>query len=254
MLLAVDVGNTQTTMGVYDGEEMRASWRVASERSWTADQVLVHLRNLIAFDDVEGKIDDAILCSGVPVLTTAWQGALKKMLGKSVHTVSAENDYGIPVVYPNRKEIGADRIADAVSALDRYGPATIVVDFGTATTMGVISDKGEFIGGLIAPGLQISADALFGRAAKLAQVDLQAPGHLIGKNTTEAMQAGIIYGDVARIDGLVSMIEQELGYETTVVATGGLHSLVAPLSSKIQYSDINLTLNGLRIIHERISE
>lgn len=253
MLLAVDIGNTQTTMGVYDGDEMRASWRVSSDRSWASDQILIQLRSLVSLDGgVEGKIDDAIVCSGVPVLTDAWQGALEHMLGKPAHTVSAANDYGLPVVYPNPQEIGPDRIADAVAALEKYGPSTIVVDLGTATNIGVVNDRGEFIGGLIAPGMQISADALFQRAAKLAQVELKAPDRVIGKSTVEAMQSGIVYGEVARVDGLVSMIERELGYEATVVATGGLHPLVAPLSSKIQHSDGNLTLDGLRIISERI--
>ena len=253
MLLTVDIGNTQTVMGVFDGDNMSASWRVASDKTATSDQVLIQLNELIGLHQLQGAIDDSIICSVVPALSSAWQRALERIVGKPAYSVNSADDYGLEFDYPTPREIGPDRIADAIAALDKYGCPAIVVDLGTATNIEVINEKAQFIGGVIAPGLQVSANALFSSAAKLAQVDLSAPKHTIGHNTIEAVQSGLVYGEVARIDGLVERIKQELGYDAKVIATGGLHSLIAPISNTIDYSDANLTLDGLKIIYDRIS-
>ncbi len=253
MLLAVDVGNTHTVVGVYDGADLRKSWRVSSDRSWTSTQVMIQLDQLLKLDgDVAGQIGESIISSVVPSLSHAWQKAICAVVGNPAHNVSAANDYGMKVDYPNPREIGPDRIADAIAAVEKYGAPTIVVDLGTATNIEVINKTGSFVGGVIAPGIQVSADALFSSAARLAQVDLRAPLHVVGKNTIEAVQSGLTYGEVARIDGLVAMIKRELGYDAKVVATGGLHSMIAPISSTIDYRDPNLTLDGLRIINDRL--
>ncbi len=253
MLLAVDVGNTHTVVGIYDGDDLRSSWRVSSDRTWTSTQILIQLGELLSLEgDVSNEIEDSIISSVVPSLTHAWQKAILNVTGKLAHNVSAANDYGMKVNYPNPREIGPDRIADAIAAIEKYGAPTIVVDLGTATNIEVINRDGEFVGGVIAPGIQVSADALSSSAARLAQVDLKAPRQVICKNTIEAVQSGLIYGEVARIDGLVQMIKHELGYNAVVVATGGLHSMIASISSTIEYRDPNLTLDGLKIINSRL--
>lgn len=252
MLLAVDIGNTQTVLGVYDGEELRVSWRVASDKTATADQVLIQLHELLGLEaGLLGKVDDGIISSVVPILTTAWTRALEKSFGRPPEIVRASEDYGVPIKYVNPRELGPDRIADAVGAIAKYGAPVIVVDLGTATNIEVIDRDGAFLGGVIAPGLTVSANALFSSAARLAAVDLEVPKHVIGRNTVEAVQAGLTFGEVERIDGLVERIERELGYEATVVATGGLHGLMAPISRTIDVCDGLLTLDGLRIIHSR---
>ena len=253
MLLAVDVGNTHTVVGIYDGDELRSSWRVASDRTWTSTQVLIQLDSLLKLDgDAAGQLEESIVSSVVPPLTHAWHKAICEIVGRPAHNVCAANDYGMRVDYPNPREIGPDRIADAIAAVEKYGAPTIVVDLGTATNIEVIDCEGRFVGGVIAPGIQVSSDALFSSAARLAQVDLRAPANVVGKNTMEAVQSGLTYGEVARIDGLVEMVKHELGYDATVVATGGLHSMIASISSTIDYRDPNLTLDGLKIINSRL--
>lgn len=254
MLLAVDIGNTQTVIGVYEADELRASWRVASDKDATSDQVLIQLHDLLGLEEgLREGVDDAIISSVVPVLTRAWTAALERALGNKPHVVSAAEDYGIKIKYVNPRELGPDRIADAVAALAKYGAPVIVVDLGTATNIEVIDRDGAFLGGVIAPGLTVSANALFSTAARLAAVDLEVPAHVIGRNTVEAVQAGLTFGEVERIDGLVERIERELGYEATVIATGGLHGLMAPISRTIDVCDGLLTLDGLRIIRDRLA-
>ena len=254
MLLAIDIGNTQTVIGVYDGDDLRASWRVASNKDATADEVVIQLHGLLNLEEnlVDG-IADAIISSVVPVLTLSWQVAIRRLIGHEPHIVSAREDYGLPIKYRNPREIGPDRIADAIAVVAKYGAPAIVVDLGTATNIEVIDEDGAFLGGVIAPGVYVSANALFASAARLAQVDVEVPEHVIGQSTVEAVQAGLTYGEVERIDGLVERIKAELGYDATVIATGGLHSIIAPISRTIDHCDKMLTLEGLKIIHDRMA-
>ena len=234
---------------------MQAFWRVESDKGSTSDQILIQLNALIGLrSELAEHIDSGIISSVVPVLTTAWKRAVGLVVGEgSVQIVDATCDYGVEVKYRNRREIGPDRIADAVAAVAKYGAPAIVVDLGTATNIEVIDADGAFLGGIIAPGLQVSANALFASAARLSQIDVVVPEHVIGQSTAEAVQSGLLFGEVSRIDGLVDRIKAELGYDAQVIATGGLHMLVAPISRTIEHCDPYLTLDGLRIIHERIA-
>ncbi len=255
MLIAVDVGNTQTTIGVFDGEETLAFWRVPSESRSTSDQVMIQLHSLLGLKEgLLGSIDGAVVSSVVPTLTIAWKDALAELLdGKGrLEVVDASRDYGVPIGLANPAEIGPDRIADAVGAIAKYGAPVIVVDLGTATNIEVIGPDGTFMGGVIVPGIAVSANAMFTTAARLAQVDLSIPDRVVGRGTVEAIQAGLTFGEASRIDGLVEMIREEIGCpDVPVVATGGLTSLVAPISSTIDACDGFLTLDGLRIIFEK---
>ncbi|MBR2522108.1 MAG: type III pantothenate kinase [Coriobacteriales bacterium] len=254
MLLAVDIGNTQTAVGIYDGKELRASWRIESDSKATSDQLLVQINSLIKLKGHgELFVTEAIVSSVVPMLTLSWVEALEFLIGEggSVDIVNAAEDYGIPVKYENRREIGPDRICDAVAAVAKYGAPVIVIDLGTATNIEAIDDEGAFLGGIIAPGLRVSAEALFSHAARLSSIDIKVPEHAIGRSTTEAVQSGLTFGEVDRIDGLVDRIKAEMGCDATVVATGGYHQLMLPISRTIDYADGLLTLDGLRIIHER---
>ncbi len=252
MLLAIDVGNTQTVVGVYQGEKLLHRWRVATNKNHTCDELRVKLVPLlnsegIGFDDLRGMA----LASVVPRLTEAWCAAARGMMGRDalVCTAEAAGDL-FEADYPNPGEIGADRVADAVAAKALYGAPVIVVDFGTATNMEVVDARGKFVGGIIAPGVETSASALFSHATKLGAIDLVNPGTAIGHNTEQAIQAGIVYGETDRVDGLVRRIFDQLGYEATVVATGGLASRVAELSSTITVTNGDLTLEGLRLVYE----
>lgn len=252
MLLAIDVGNTQTVVGVYDGDILRHMWRVATDKRHTSDELRVKLVPLFAsegigFDEVRG----AALASVVPRLTQAWCDALHHMIDKDALVCSAETSRGLfEADYANEHEIGADRIADAVAARELYGAPVIVVDFGTATNIEVIDRRGKFVGGVIAPGIDTSASALFSHATRLAAIELVDPHTAIGGNTEQAIQAGIVYGEVDRVDGLINRIFAQLGYEATVVATGGLASCVAELSRAISVFTPELTLEGLRLLYE----
>ena len=225
MLLAIDVGNTQTVLGVYENKKLRFRWRVATNKLHTCDELRVKLIPLlssegVSFDDISG----VALASVVPALTDAWQQATKQMIGVRAVVCTAENAAGLFDAgdYPNPREIGADRIADCVAARMLYGSPVVVVDFGTATNMEVIDGNGAFAGGVIAPGVDTSARALFSHATKLGAIELVNPHTSIGRNTAQAMQVGIVYGEADRVDGLVNRIFEQLGYKAAVVATGGL--------------------------------
>ena len=259
MLLAIDIGNTQPTIGLYRAEEgvaplddeLVAHWRIATEPAHTADQVLNALQGVFSFTESRlSHVHDVVIASVVPPLTATWGEAVRHFLEKEAHIVHASADYGLPIHYDNPHEIGADRIADALAAKAIYGAPAVVVDLGTATNIEVVDCEGAFAGGIIAPGLMTSADALFRAAARLAAVDIEQPAHVVGKTTKEAMQSGLTFGEVARIDGLVERIFDELGYRAPVIATGGLFSFVQPMSSTITNTDEFLTLKGLRIIYE----
>ena len=234
MLLAIDVGNTQTVVGIYQDGSLQYRWRVATNKSHTSDELRVKLVPLLASEGL--KLDDVrgvALASVVPALTMAWCAAAYRMIGKDALVCSAETAGSLfEADYPNPHEIGADRVADAVAAKALYGAPVIVVDFGTATNMEVVDADGRFIGGVIAPGVETSASALFSH------------------NPEEAIQAGIVYGEVDRVDGIIRRIFAQLGYETPVVATGGLASRVAAQSQTITAINPELTLEGLRLVYE----
>ena len=252
MLLVIDVGNTQTVIGVFEKTQLKHMWRVATSKVDTSDELRMKVRPLLFMEDVDAsEVDGAAIASVVPALTSAWCQALERLIGVEPVVCNAaaagdlfETDYD----YPN--EIGADRIADAVAAKVLYGAPVIVVDFGTATNLEVIDREGRFVGGIIAPGLETSAKALFSHATKLPAIELADPGSAIGKNTVHAMQSGIVYGEADRVDGFVTRVFDELGYTAPVVATGGLATTMAPLCHTVTTTNPELTLEGLRLVYE----
>lgn len=253
MLLAIDVGNTQTVIGVYDGEELRHMWRIATNKNHTSDELRLKLMPLLSSEGIGADdLGGAALASVVPQLTHGWRSALRKLVGADplVCTADSAGEELFPTAYANPAEIGADRVADAVAARALYGQPVVVVDFGTATNIEVVDRDGAFAGGVIAPGVETSASALFSHANRLSAIELEDPHTAIGGNTAQAIQAGIVYGEADRVDGLVRRIFEQLGYEAPVVATGGLASRVAPLSRTITHVNKELTLEGLRRIYE----
>ena len=264
-LLAIDVGNTQTVIGLYALEggspapdraadtDLLDHWRIATNVERTADEYALLFQEFLAFHGFGWPADVAgfAVCSSVPRVTGALRRFSERYLAQEALVVEPGVKTGMPILYDNPREVGSDRIADAVAAWDLFGGPTIVIDFGTATTFEAISAKGEYLGGAIFPGIDISLDALFGRAAALRRVELVEPEHVIGRSTVESMQSGAVYGFTAVVDGMVHRIEDELGESTTVVATGGLSGLIAPLSDTIEHHEPWLTLHGLRLIHEK---
>ena len=251
MLLAVDVGNTQTSFGVFDGDELCCSWRISTNKEETADELAVTLTNLLNLQGLKLKDIDAIIISSVvPHCTASLIEMAQSIFKLEAIVVGPGTKTGIPILYDNPHEVGADRIANAVAAYDIYGGPVIVVDFGTATTFDAISSKGEYLGGAIAPGIETSAEALFEMAAKLSQVDLKVPSKAIGKNTTESLQSGIMLGFVGQVDKIVSLIKGEMEENSTVVATGGLAGLFASKCEFVDEVNLTLTLQGLKKIFE----
>jgi type III pantothenate kinase len=246
VLLAVDVGNTQTALGLYADAELTDNWRLATERSTTADELGVLLGGLLDFDRVEG----ICLASTVPVLIREWETLAVKWAQAPLLVVGPGVKTGIPIRYDDPREVGPDRIVNAVSAKERYGAPVIVVDFGTSTNFDVVSPEGEYVGGVLAPGIETSMEALFARAARLVKVDYAAPATVIGKTTVGGLQSGLVYGFAGQVDGIVGRIREELGAEARAIATGGLADLVAPHSRTIESVDAFLTLDGLRMVWE----
>jgi len=246
VLLAVDVGNTQTALGLYAGEELRDHWRLATERSSTADELGVLLGGLLELEDVQG----ICLASTVPVLVREWEAVAAKWARAPLLVVGPGVKTGIPIRYDDPREVGPDRIANSVAAKTRYGAPVIVVDFGTSTNFDVVSPDGEYIGGVIAPGIEISMDALFARAARLVNVDYTPPSTVIGKTTVQGLQSGLVFGFAGQVDGIVGRIREELGAEAPAIATGGLADLVSPHARTIERVDSYLTLEGLRLVWE----
>ena len=252
MLLVVDVGNTQTHFGTYQGGELVEHWRFATVRDSTADEIGAALRNLVELRGVDlEQIDSSIVSSTVPQLGPQWLEMTERYLGHEMLVVGPGFKTGMPLRYDNPREIGADRLVNAVAAYERTQGACIVVDFGTAITYDPVSAEGEYLGGIISPGVEISVAALASRAAKLPKVDLEPPRALIGKSTIEAIRSGVIYGFAAMVDGIVARLLEEMGEETATIATGGLARHIVPFTERIDEIDDLLTLEGLRILFER---
>ncbi|WP_437968245.1 type III pantothenate kinase [Sorangium sp. So ce260] len=281
MLLAIDVGNTNISFGVLEGEVLRHHLRCESARSRTADEYAVLVRQMLDLRRVDlARIDSAIIASVVPTLTDTMVGLVERAFGIEPLVVGPGIKTGMAILYENPREVGADRIVNAVAAHewmkrppeppphaapprepaadpargDHAASGVIVVDFGTATTFDCVTPKGEYLGGVIAPGIQISAEALFSRAARLSRVEIALPPRVVGRNPVHSMQSGIVYGYAGLVDGLVGRLRRELGYPCRVIATGGLARLIAPQTETIEVVDDDLTLTGLRLIYERNAE
>ena len=252
MLLVIDVGNTNIVYGLFQGQTLAHQFRVESGRGRTADEFAVVLRQLLNMHGVDPScVDAAIIASVVPALTEPMVDVVRKSFGREALVVGPGIRTGLPILIDNPREAGADRIVNAVAGFAKIGGAVIVVDFGTATTFDCVSAKGEYLGGAICPGIQISADALFSRGAKLPRVEILKPARALGKSTVSAMQSGIVFGYVGLVDGLVARLREELGGSMAAIATGGLARLIAPLSRTIDEVCDDLTLVGLRILYER---
>ena len=246
-LLAVDVGNTQTALGLYENGELTRHWRLATEPQRTGDELGLLLGGLLDL----GAVDGICLASTVPVLVRAFE-ELAGVVGAPLLVLGPGTRTGIPVRYDDPREVGPDRIANAVAARERYGAPCIVVDFGTSTNFDVVSPAGEYVGGVLAPGIEVSMDALFERAARLVKVDFVAPESAIGKTTESALRSGLVFGFAGQVDGIVGRIRAELGdAAAAVIATGGLADLIAPHAKTIERVDPFLTLEGLRLVWER---
>src|SRR4051794_25585310 len=253
MLLVVDVGNTQTHLGTFDGERLVEHWRFATVRTSTADELGAALRSLLGlrgmtFDDIHASI----VSSTVPQLRPEWTEMAARYLGHTMPVVGPGLRTGMAIRYDNPREIGPDRLVNAVAGYAKLGGPCVIVDFGTAVTHDVVSGDGEYLGGVIFPGVEISLEALSARAAALPTVDLTAPRSLIGKSTVDAIRAGVLYGFAGMVDGIIGRLHAELG-EFTTLATGGLAGRVVPFCTSIDEADDLLTLTGLRIIWERNS-
>ncbi|MCE5203401.1 MAG: type III pantothenate kinase [Actinomycetia bacterium] len=252
MILGIDVGNTQTVLGLFSDDALDGHWRVSTDATLTADELRVKLGALLALEGVDWTdLERVVLSSVVPALTDRYEEMIERATGRPPMVVGPGIKTGMPIRYDNPHEVGADRIVNGVAAYAAYGGPVIVVDFGTATTLDVIDATGAYLGGAIAPGVETSAEALFARAARLAKVDLEPPATVIGTNTRQSLQAGLLLGSASMVDGLVRRIWGELGGECRVVATGGLAARMAPLCETVSDLDSDLTLRGLLLVYKR---
>jgi len=248
MLLAIDVGNTQTVFGLFDGDRLTEQFRVGTDRAHTGDELAVMLRAFVELDALEG----IVLCSSVPPLVREYEQFAERWVGVELLVLGPGVSTGVPIRYDDPREVGPDRIANAVAARERYGMPAVVVDFGTSTNFDVINAAGEFAGGVLAPGIEISMDALFARAARLPKVPFVAPERVISQTTVAALQSGLVYGFAGQVDAIVERIRDELeAPDAPVIATGGLAELIAPHTRTISRVDLDLTLEGLRVVWAR---
>jgi type III pantothenate kinase len=254
MLLAIDIGNTNVVVGIFHGDRMITSWRLATERARMADEWWSILSTLAVSDAVDlASLDGAILSNVVPRLTPAFTDMLQTRLGRVPVIVNSQLDFGIKILIDNPAEVGADRLANTVAAFAHHGGPAVVVDFGTGTNFDVVSSEGNYIGGAIAPGLTLALEALTSRAARLSAVELAVPDHAIGRSTIDSVQSGTVLGYIGLIEGLLARITAELGTKPFVIATGGLGGVIAPHTEAIDTYEPDLTLDGLRIIFERVA-
>ena len=253
MLICIDIGNTNTAVGIFVKNILRNYYRVSSNHFLTVDECGILIRQLVGEIKTE-KIEGVIIASVVPALTSVYQEMSQKYLHSEPIVVSSKLPLGIKILYDDPEQVGADRLANAVAAFELYGGPAIVVDLGTATTFDVIAEEGEYLGGAISPGIETSSANLFKKAALLSKIELRKPKKIIGTNTRDSLRSGIIYGAVGQIDEIVRRIEKELGKKAKVIATGGLADLISEESTTINKIDATLTLRGLKIIHDRIGK
>ena len=252
MLIAVDVGNTQTHVGMFRGQELVEHWRFATLREATGDQIAVAMSGVLGLGNLSlSDVDGAIVSSVVPQLAHEYEYISERYLDGGLLVVGPGVKSGMPIRIERPHELGTDRLVNAVAAWDQYAEACIVVDFGTSTNYDIVSDAGEYLGGVISPGIEISMNALYERAAKLTKVDIEAPKEVIGRSTTAAVQSGLVYGFAGQVDGILKRLRGELGDDTKTIGTGGLASTIAPFCEELDTVDDLLTLNGLRILWER---
>ena len=252
MLLAIDVGNTNTVLGVFDANRLRDSFRVQTEKDRTGDEYGLQIKSLFDFAGLKiSDVHDVIVSSVVPPMAFPLEQMSIRFFGRKPLFVGPGVKTGMPVLYDNPREVGADRIVNAVAAYDKWPQGLVIVDFGTATTFDAVTPKGEYLGGAIAPGIAISMEALFHRASKLPRVSFEKPDLVVGRNTVASMQSGLVYGYVGLVDGICARMKDELGFPIKVVATGGLAPLIGSVSRQIEVVDDQLTLDGLRIIYQR---
>ena len=252
MLLAIDVGNTNTVLGVFDGDTLRDAFRVQTEKDRTGDEYGLQIKALFDFAGLRMKdVHDVIVSSVVPPMVFPLEQMSRRFFDKKPLFVGPGVKTGMPVLYDNPREVGADRIVNAVAAYQKWPQGLIIVDFGTATTFDAVTPKGEYLGGSIAPGIQISMEALFQHASKLPRVGFEKPERVVGRNTVASMQSGLVYGYVGLVDGICARMKDELGFAVKVIATGGLAPLIGNVSRQIEVVDDQLTLDGLRIIYQR---
>ncbi len=253
MLLAIDVGNTEITIGVFDGDDLVQHWRASTVADRTADETALLLSGFLGQEglDLGSKISGVAISSVVPAVTAALREMVRRYCGVEALIVEPGVRTGLSILVENPREVGADRVVNTAAAFAAYGGPAVVVDFGTATTFDAVSERGEYLGGAIAPGIQISTNALAQHAAQLHRVELVAPRSVVGKSTTECLQSGIVYGFAGQVDGIVRRMVAELGGQATVIATGGLASAVLDACETIQRHDPWLTLHGLRIVFGR---
>ncbi len=251
-LLVIDVGNTNTVLGLYEGESVRAQWRVETNGSRTADEYAVLLQQLMALEGIEwGKVSAAIVSSVVPPTLFALRKFCQRHLNVELMVVGPGLKTGMPILYENPREVGADRIVNSVAAYEIVKAGCIIVDFGTATTWDVVTPKGEYLGGVIAPGIEVSSNALYEHASKLPRVQIVRPKSVVGRNTEASMQSGLYYGYGGMVDSVVKKIRADVGFPCRCFATGGLAALIAEQSTAIDETDSDLTLRGLKLLYDR---
>jgi type III pantothenate kinase len=252
VLLAIDVGNTQTHIGAFDGQRLVEHWRFSTDRAATADELAMVVHDLLGLRGIEmAAIDGEAVSSVVPQLVSEYRGMFARYLNRDALIVGPGTKTGMPIRVDNPRELGADRLVNAVAGYERFRSSCVIVDFGTAITYDAVSGAGEYLGGIITPGIEISIEALTSRAAKLPKVDIERPRSLIGKSTEASIQSGIVYGFAGQVDGICARLREELGREVKIVATGGFASVIVGFTNSIDEVDDLLTLTGLRLIYER---